>query len=38
MKMHEAAKVLNIGEEAVSSRLRRARTSLKSKLPESFQM
>ncbi len=37
LKMHEAAKVLNIGDEAVSSRLRRARASLKSKLPESFQ-
>ncbi len=36
LKMNEIAQVLCIGEEAVSSRLRRARTRLKNLLPESF--
>lgn len=36
MKMHEAADILNISHEAVSSRIRRARENLKNQLPEAF--
>lgn len=36
LKMHEAAEILSIGDEAVSSRLRRARSKLRTLLPSSL--
>ena len=38
LQMHETAKILKISEEAVNSRLRRARARLKELLPESILM